>query len=38
MEQERQMILKDDIRQKQLLEQMDLFGDIVSRNYLCFLD
>ena len=38
MEQERQIMLQNEAKQLQLLEQADLFGDIVSRNYLCNLD
>lgn len=38
MEQERQIVLQNEAKQLQLLEQVDLFGDIVSRNYLCNLD
>lgn len=38
MEKEKQIYLKNEARQQQLLEQVDLFGDIVSRNYLCSLD
>ena len=38
MEQNKDIILRDDAGQHELLKQIDLFGDIVSRNYLCNLD
>ena len=38
MEENKDIILRDDAGQHELLKQIDLFGDIVSRNYLCNLD
>lgn len=38
MEQDKQVVLHDEGKQQILLEQADLFGDIVTRNYLCNLD